>query len=43
VVAANAGGVGGHGEVDDGAGGGALGDEVAGEDEVVGTGFVLDF
>jgi len=39
VVAAHAGGVEGEGEGDDGRGGGAFGDEVAGEDEVV-RGFV---
>ena len=38
VVAAHAGGVEGEGERDDGWGGRAFGDEVAGEDEMVGGG-----
>lgn len=43
MIAADAGSMSGHCKIDDGWGGRALGDEVAGEDEVVGAGLVLDF
>ena len=43
VVTTDAGGVEGDGEVEDGGGGGAFGDEVAGEEEVVGLGIVGEF
>ena len=43
VIAAHTGSLGGHGEIDDGGRGGAFGDEVASEDQMVSACFKLDF
>ncbi len=43
MVAADAGGVGGHGKVDDSGGGWAIRNEIAGKYEVISASFVLDF
>ena len=43
VIAADTGSMGGHGEIDDGGRGGAFGDEIASEDQMISACFKLDF